>query len=63
MPIFREMPADWMTEEFIFIMKMRCDLSEDVKQNMILSSWIPLIRLVRLKDCLLVNFTETVTMH
>ena len=22
-PIFREMPADWMTEEYIFIMKMR----------------------------------------
>lgn len=32
-------------------------------EDMILSSWIPLIRLVRLKDCLPINFTEIVTMR
>ncbi len=33
------------------------------EENMILSLWIPLIRLVLRKDCLPVNFMETVTMH
>ena len=37
-PIFREMPADWMTEEYIFITKMHSVLSEDARQNMILLS-------------------------
>ena len=35
---FREMHADWMTEEYIFITKMHSVLSEDARQNMILLS-------------------------
>ena len=42
-------------DEFIY--------DEMITHDMILSSWIPLIRLVRLKDCLPVNFTEIVTMR